>query len=348
MSSVPENIKDLSHLLENAAKENDEDGWKRFRLPNGQLARMSFSYKGGRGLRYGFRSVRVTLETPKAEKAIFAALVALKGERVEAERLRYAAILADSIDKAQTSEYSPSRDWAQSLDENPRLRKATAKDWKGVPTVRFVSELLGHYRPEFAELPAHEQVALLEKAASYVNEYLEALRKMTAFFEYGDPYEGIPKNTVKKAEQYLEAAELKDIMGLRQREVGAALGLPLSDRDQTYGGHARANQFVREGRKIFKEALGEDGYREYIEAKKAEVERWRSLSVEKRHAELNAEIFDVPADSVLRIMTGDFEEEVSKLEPDKRLAAVYIRAVYETWELPDDPDQPLTPRTEGQ
>jgi hypothetical protein len=158
----------------------------------------------------------------------------------------------------------------------------------------------------------------------------------------------IPKNTVKKAEEYLEAAELKDIMGLRQREVGAALGLPLSDRDQTYGGHARANQFVREGRKIFKEALGEDGYREYIEAKKAEVERWRSLSVEKRHAELNAEIFDVPADSVLRIMTGDFEEEVSKLEPDKRLAAVYIRAVYETWELSDDPDQPLTPRTEGQ
>jgi hypothetical protein len=167
--------------------------------------------------------------------------------------------------------------WTQDLHEDPRLGKAKAKDWHGVTTVRYLSELLHHYRPEFDELPDQERVALLESAAKHVNEYLEALRKLTTFLEYGDAYKGIPKNTVEKPERYLEAAELKDIIGLSQREVGAALGLPLSSRDEIQGGHARAAQHVREGRKMFKEAFGEDGYREYIEAKKAEVVWWHSL-----------------------------------------------------------------------
>jgi hypothetical protein len=167
---------------------------------------------------------------------------------------------------------------------------------------------------------------------------------LTAFLEYGDPYEGIPKKTVVRAEKYLEAAELKDVLEFTQREVGEALRLPLSERDQIQGGHARANQYVREGRRIFESAFGKDGYSKYIETKKAEVARWRSLSLEQRHAELYSEIFDIPPESVLRIMTGDFEAEAANLESDKLPVAVFIRAVYETWELSDDPDQPLTPR----
>ena len=176
MESIPENLQELSRLLEKAVAEDDEGDWKRFRLPNGQLARMSFSYKDKTGLKYGFRSARVTLETPKAEKAIIAALVALEGKKVGPERLRFASILKETLNKAQANEYSSLRDWAEDLRSNPRLGKAKMGDWHGASTVRYLRELLRHYRPELDELPEYEQVALLEGAAKHINEFLEYIR----------------------------------------------------------------------------------------------------------------------------------------------------------------------------
>jgi hypothetical protein len=99
MNSIPKNLQELLRMLQEAAEKEEE--WEHFRLPNGQLVRISFSYKDGSGLRYGLRSARVRLETPKAEKAAIAALVALKGKQVEARRLRYSAMLRSLLTKPE-------------------------------------------------------------------------------------------------------------------------------------------------------------------------------------------------------------------------------------------------------
>ena len=53
-----------------------------------------------------------------------------------------------------------------------------------------------------------ERIALLERTIRYVNEYLEALRRITAFLQYGKTgaYEGLPTKQVTQAAKQVRAA----------------------------------------------------------------------------------------------------------------------------------------------
>jgi hypothetical protein len=349
MNSVPNDLRGLLRLLEEAG--GQEETWRRVRLPNGHLVRLTHADDGEWRLRYGFKPVSVSLLTPATEKAIVAALAALKGKTTEPRRMHYASALLEDFDKTASGEFDSLEAMSEYMRNDPRLEGALGADLRNVPVARLVKELLRHYRPEFDELPEHRRVALMEQAAGHLNEFLDALRKLTAFLEAGDSTAGIPKTKLKVTQEQLQAAELADVVGLSHREIATALGLPPpTGSDERQGGHQKAKERVREGRKLFREAFGgQEGYRSYVEQQKQEARRWESLSTEERYAEDFGESCGIPAKSMLIIMTGDLEAaqaEVAKLGPEKADEAAWVRAIWEYWDLSDDPDSPLTPRSD--
>jgi hypothetical protein len=46
-------------------------------------------------------------------------------------------------------------------------------------------ELLRYFRPELDETSEKERIELLERTIGYVNDYLKALRRLTALLQYG-------------------------------------------------------------------------------------------------------------------------------------------------------------------
>jgi hypothetical protein len=347
MRGVADDLRGLMRLLEAAG--GHEELCRRVRLPNGHVIRLTRADDAEWRFRYGFKGSEVTLETPAAEKAVVAALAALEGKATQPRRIRYAFAMSENIDKAAFGGFDSLRTLKQNMRNDPRLQGALGADRRNVPVARLLKELLRHYRDEFDDLPEHEREALMEQAAGHLNTFLKSLRNLVAFLEAGDATAGIPKTKLKVPQQHLQAAELADVAGLSHREIGAALGLPLTEWDELQGGHQNAKYRVREGRRLLHEAFGgEEGYSGYIERKKQEAQRWTSLSTEQRYADDFGESVGIPADSMLLIMTGDLETaaaELAKLEPDKAEGAIFVRSVWETWD-PDDLDSPPTLRTE--
>src|SRR5215208_2234604 len=288
MNSVPDDLRGLLCLLEEAG--GQEETWRRLRLSNGHLVRLTDGGDSAWRSRYGFKPTSVALQTPATEKAIVAALAALKGKTTEPRRMRYASAISESVYRASSGEFGSLRAWMESLSKEPRLEGALERDGRNVPVARLLEELLRHYRAEFDNLPEHKQAGLMEQAAGHLNEFLESLRKLTAFLEAGDPTGGIPKTKLKITQEQLRAAELADVVGLSHRDIGEALNLPRSDSDERQGGNQKAKERVREGRKLFRETFGgEEGYLNCVEQKKQEARRWELLSTEQRYAEDFAE-----------------------------------------------------------
>src|SRR5918994_5541882 len=95
-----------------------------------------------------------------------------------------------------------------------------------------VYELLRYFRPELDDMSEKERIELLERTIGYVNAYLEALRRLTAFLQYGKAgaYEGLPPKLVTKATKQVRAAELRELMRTEEgaplpyRKIGKLLG----------------------------------------------------------------------------------------------------------------------------
>jgi hypothetical protein len=351
MSIVPDDLQGLLSLLEDASEQEEEEKWTSLRLSNGHLVRWTPVGPDEWRFRYGFKTVSVALETPATERTIVAALAALKGKTTKQPgRMRYAAALSEYVEGMRSGKFASPKAWREELSEDPRLVGALVQDWRDMPVALLLKELLRQHRPEFDALPEHKRTALMEQAARHLNQFLESLRKLTAFLEVGDSTAGIPKTKLKITQEQLQAAQLCDIIGLSHREIGDALGLGLSATDKRQGGHQKAKERVREGRKLLCEALGgEVDYWRYVEQEKNEVQRWSSLTRKEQYAEFLGENSGIPADSMLVIMTGDIEAakaELAKLEPGKVDEAALVRATWEHWDLPDDPDTPVTLRAD--
>jgi hypothetical protein len=330
--------------LEDAREQEQE--WRHVRLSNGHLVRTAPTGPHEWRFRYGFRPLAVASQTPATEKAVVAALAALKGKTVEPpNHIPYAAALSESLEDTKAGKFGSLRALREELRKDPGLKGARVRDLRNVRVAVLLKTLLRLYRPEFDDLPEHKRTALMEQAASHLNEFLDTLRKLMEFLEVGDSTAGIPKTKLKKTQEQLLAAQLCDIAGLSHREIGAALSIELSVTDKRRGGHQKAKERVREGRKILREAFGgEDGYRRYIEQEKNEASRRSLLTTEEKFAEDFGEESGIPADSMRVIMTGDIDAakaEVAKLAPEKANEAVSARAVWEHWHVPDDPDSPL-------
>jgi hypothetical protein len=159
-----------------------------------------------------------------------------------------------------------------------------------------------------------ERIALLERTIYYINEYLKALRRLIAFLQYGKTgaYEGLPNKKVTQAGKQVRAAEFRELVKTEQgdplpySEIGKLLGeKPAPGQMQPHlirGYDARISRMAKDGRGILKQALGEEGYRAYMEEKRAELEHWQTLSKDEQNAIHMEETFGISARDAYEIV----------------------------------------------
>jgi hypothetical protein len=326
MESIPANIEELLELLKNAATRDEPN--KRFRLNNGQLARLSYV----RDHDSGYTRAQVSLETPSIEKAIVAAIVALQGEEIEPKRVRRSLAAAkwtrESLQALAVGDPKPERPVSTS--------SAKAGDVSDGFGLLYVEDLLRHYRPDFDDMTEYDQATLVTRIVEHANEFLTSLRKLAASIQHADPYEGLPNSPVKEAARDVRAAELRDIEGLSYVEIGERVGVKQTKHDAARRDNLRVRtRLVPHGRTTLENALGgEEGYKEFITSAKKERDRWRALDEESRYSERYAQLLEIPAERMRRIMTGtdeDWAEEAQALDEKQTILALVARAGWETF-----------------
>jgi hypothetical protein len=184
-----------------------------------------------------------------------------------------------------------------------------------------VYELLRYFRPELDDMSEKERIELFERTIGYINDYLKALRRLTAFLQYGKtgPYEGLPTKLVTRAARQVQAAELREVMRtergdpLPYAKIGKLLGeQPTPGQMQPHlrrGYEARISRMVKDGRDILKQALGEQGYRAYMEEKRSELEHWQTLSKDEQGAIHMEQTFELgPGDAYEIVDEQDFRD----------------------------------------
>jgi hypothetical protein len=340
---IPEDIRELLQVLESATRTEDETA-SRVRLPKGQSAYLSFELDEGSG----YRSVKLSLETPKLEQAVIAALTALNGREVEPLRVRRSIHASETLQEALRSlaKGEPRQ------EPSPEIKRATVGDVSAGRSLRYVQLLLRHYRPDFDSMAKEEQVALTTRFVEHANEFLDALRKLSDCLQYGHPYRGLPNTPMKQAARDVRAAELRDIDELTYKEIGSRLEVkPYKHDADRNDDTAVRTRCVPNGRNILKKVLGldDEGYNEYIEAKKAEAQKWSSLPKSRKWAELFAQDAEIPTEKLHRIMTCNDEDlideisrlkdEIPGLDEDQISSLAWARA---SWESYGDRGQDVT------
>ncbi len=270
--------------------------------------------EGERSSERGYREVRVADEPVRTDKAILAALTAMEGRKMDLKRLRRA--IAEIELPPGGAMYQQWREAFEGLppeQKSGRKRPELHENLQHHQSLDYVLLLLRHHRKGFDDLPQVEKLALVERTCHHINEFLEALRRLTAFLEFGVPGKHL-KEATEDADRDVKAAVLHDVDGMTHREIGEELGVPLPDDYNVKGDHPTVRQMVKRGRKIIVGALGEECWRRHIRAMKEDAERWRSLSEAEQEAEELAEHLGIPYEEALRRA----EEEEAYLEERRR------------------------------
>jgi hypothetical protein len=184
---------------------------------------------------------------------------------------------------------------------------------------KLIKALLRNYRPDFDNLPFEEQLALIEGAAPYVENFQESLRRFVVYLEYGQPNKDL-RTALENADRDVRAAVLKDVHGLTAIEIAKRLGANVSESAEDKNYSSTAASWVKNGRIILERAFGEEGWRERVEAAKAAIrrresieQRWERLSVKERYIALLAEASDVTEDEAHRVAVAEgFDQELTK------------------------------------
>ena len=286
------------------------------RLPNGQIVWLRDDALRG-DLDQEYRGIEVFDETPQTDKAIIAAVTALETRRVEDERLEK-AILLYKLGVEMPSEATPDSEapenlkptahwlggWAERIDEaarsDPELQEARSSDslnaMRYMYTFGYIEELLRYFRPDYDKLSRREQTALIQGACDRLNKFHWALEELVGFAEYAT-YDASKRKLRKlkpatdNVQLYVDAALLRDVEGLKYKEIGDRLGARTPDAEEwkTKRDASTPRSWVAKGRGLLELAWGEEGYAARVAAKKAERERWRNLSIEDRLLEATAE-----------------------------------------------------------
>ena len=268
-----------------------------------------------------YPGARLFVEPLLTDRAILAALTILEAMPVEPDRFWKAWRIREALgDRWLALDQIPMKGIARSFQEvtlgseqtaedqirmkrimekfeelkesDPQLKDAETADLLTAMGLEYPAALLRHYHEDFDDLPEKERIDLLRQLCRHIKKLLDAARDVQRVLEYGRPG-GLPPNSVKDAERDLRAAELKDALGLSNFEVGQVLHVPL---DQNYYEQRRSNKQAENmavrGRKLWKQVLGEMGYKKHLETVRPRLKRWCSLSEHQRHRELIQEAIE--------------------------------------------------------
>lgn len=250
----------------------------------------------------------VDLDVPRAEAAVIAAVTTLRGKTIEKK------------DTLKVHRQLPAARWNDAAmravvageprpEEPAELKEATAGDVFAGRKFMLADDLLRHYRDDYGELPAAEQARLVIQVLERTNEFLEAARRLALCIQHADPTGGLPTTPVKNAERDVRAAELRDIEGLSFVEIGKRLGVKQFPSEEHKGDNKRVREeIVPNGRRILREALGDEGYQQHIEFGRAERARRRSLPQDELEIEDWAEMIGVSVEDMRLILEGSEED----------------------------------------
>jgi hypothetical protein len=253
-------------------------------LDNGQRL---WIREGKRRSDKGSRTLEVLDKPQRADAAILTMLTVLEGRSIEAERV------------------------AKVFSKSGGVSHEEYHDLVG--SALYAYSLLRYFRPDFDGLPQEERLALIEGAYDRINDLLEASRKLAEYLEYGAPTRDL-RTAVENASIDINAAVLRDVDGLTNRDIAEQLDVEISSGARVVGDYSRISRMVARGRDILERAWSKDGWRKQAEAMKAEATRWYALTPIERVVEECAELLGVSPQEARRMLE---DEEVGE-ELDER------------------------------
>jgi len=195
--------------------------------------------------------------------------------------------------------------------------------------LEFVLALLYYHRPKFDALPYADQVALIEETCKVTNALTSAARRLVYFLEFGAPGKDL-RQAVENASRDVKIAVLKDVEGLSDPKIGEMLGIKRSKSYEKKGEHSAVAAAAKRARKTLEDGLGKDGWREWVEAAKAEKSRWEYLTYQEKIMQLYADRLGVSVDEAYyhrekARLRGQRAISISDLEPEDTLDPFYRR-----------------------
>ncbi len=245
----------------------------------------------------GYMAIDV-VDAPRSDAAILAAMTAWVAQRIDFNELLEAMGFLHSRtyeEQVQRTDDTHRRIVegqevsVEELIETIELSLEHTDKLKTIEPLEYIVRVIQHYKPEFDSYPPEKQWALIRKTCSYISDFLESLRKLQAFLEYGAPDRKLVP-AIREPQRAVRAAVLYDVDGLNYREIGERMGIPLPPDYEIKGEHQTVRKMVERGREILQEAFGEEGWRERVEAMKGQKAWWWSLSKKERDYETNVEM----------------------------------------------------------
>ena len=326
MESMPENLEALLRSLASDALTEDKIS-KKVQHSSGQVMRLLLN---ATRTEQGYRGTEVFVGPSRTEEAYVAAVLALHGEEMEREgdkknrqsdEMAQAskAILFFELMRSGRTDGAARDTVHQAMRDLHLYKEGPVKATDFVEGLRLtpVYELLRYFRPALDDMSEKERIELLERTIGYINDYLKALRRLTAFLQYGKTgaYEGLPTKQVTQAAKQVRAAELRELVKtergdpLPYAKIGKLLGEKPTPGQAPRSYEARIKRMVEAGKGILKQALGEQGYRDYMEEKRAELEHWQTLSKDEQDAIHMEENFGLgPKDAYETVDEQDYRD----------------------------------------
>jgi hypothetical protein len=236
----------------------------------------------------GYMAVDV-VDPPRSDAAILAAMTALIIEPVDLQQVVEAIqflhfpeglVAPDEVLKTIVK-------WLKSNPDN--VGKTALEKERQVLPLAYIVPLLLYYRPELRDHSEQEFFRYVDECSRYINVFLNALRNLQGFLEYGDPDQHKLTPAAKHAKRDVQAAVLGDVDGLSYRQIGERLRVPPPRDIEIKRDHQTVRAMVKRGRRILEEAFGKEGWRERAKTMRADKARWQSLSYEEQDKEIEIE-----------------------------------------------------------
>ena len=230
-----------------------KDELRSVRLENGQTVWLVFYPEG----------IEVLEDYPRPTLAILGALAALEGGEVGTAGM---GLIRSALSSTGGPAEEALRELLRQIGPNEH-QMLTQNRLNEHQMLTFALVLLAFYRPDFDSLPPNEQRRLAAQVCERLDAVSKASRKLAETLEFGTVTPGKSlRSAVKDAARDVRLAELHDVHGKSQVELGEMFGIEQTETDKV----KRENQGVRKGveraRNLLNEAL--DGGWEEVAARR--------------------------------------------------------------------------------